>query len=47
MTIEDGDEHVHKRIQLPVVKSKKPGILRLTTEASAELETLLDLSDAR
>ncbi len=36
-----------KRIQLPVVKSKKPGTLALTSEAIAELETLLDLSDAR
>ena len=31
-----------RRIQLPIVKSKKPGTLRLSTERIAEVEARLD-----
>jgi hypothetical protein len=32
-----------RRIQLPIVKSKKPGTLRLGNETIAEIETRLDM----
>jgi len=32
-----------RRIQLPIVKSKKPGTLRLGSEMIAEIEARLDL----
>jgi hypothetical protein len=34
-----------QRIQLPIVKSKKPGTLRLGNETIAEIEARLDMGD--